>query len=608
MREIIITISNNRITASTDFAGYQGEHNATTLKFELPTELQKPDYTYKANITLPDGITATADIADMSLSLTQSLTANAGIIQVQVVIIEDNKLVYKSGITTLKIKQSLAPTTVIDNGSGISSMVVNDNGYLIVTLLDGKEINAGYVKGDKGEQGDPYTLTDEDKQVIASDVSNGIVSQLSNNIIKKTVSAIDESATEGANALTSTRRWFLDVVIPIGATVSELSYHTYVYGKGTVTFEFWEKDGNTLTKVHSVDTTATISNLINVDVNYTAKKDTMISIVSTVAAVSYTTDGGSILVSSDMTSDVLDYTTLATWSNFTPNVTLKYTKTTPINYVKKATNIITVGSNGCDYASIQDALEGITDDTEDNPYTILVYPSGTPYSRFSTLRKLDESYPWSDVKPRNISIIGLDKAHCVVQSDNGEYSTPPAEIMTNGIIKNLTFKMTNDKPLETPLKGGYACHIDCRTLDDVGYKMVIEDCDFESATGSAVGIGLHPNTDLTFRRCHFKSTAKEDYLPNDSYKNLATYGCVFAHTSQLADAQNQRLTFEDCVGACEEGAKSIWITPSGDYSQDTSDFVYTLLRNIFWNNKTENSAYVIGTTLTANPMNYGNNN
>ena len=191
MREIIITISNNRITASTDFAGYQGEHNATLLKFELPTELQKPDYTYKANITLPDGITATADIADMTLSLTQSLTANAGIIQVQVVITEDNELVYKSGITNLKIKQSLTPTTVIDNGSGISSMVVNDNGYLIVTLLDGKEINAGYVKGDKGEQGDPYTLTDEDKQVIASDVSTDIITDIVKKMLEHNIPAIE---------------------------------------------------------------------------------------------------------------------------------------------------------------------------------------------------------------------------------------------------------------------------------------------------------------------------------------------------------------------------------------------------------------------------------
>lgn len=428
------------------------------------------------------------------------------------------------------------------------------------------------------------------------------------NVLKETVSAIDESTTQGENAFANTRRWFIDILIPAGASVSELKYHSGTYGTETVTFEFWEKDGNTLTKVHNVVSNATVSSLINVEVEYVAEKDTLVSFVLTHQGVTYTTDGGYIKLSSDMTSDTLDYSTLSKWNNFKPNVTLKYTKSTPVSYVEKSKNIVTVGNSNCDYTSIQDALEGITDDTENNPYTILVYPSGTPYSRFSMLRKLTDSYPWSDVAPRYISIIGLDKAHCIIQSDNGEYSTPPAELMTNGIIKNLTFKMTNDSPEETPAKGGYACHIDCRTLNDTGYKMIFEDCEFESATGPAVGIGLHPNTDLVFRRCHFTSTAQESYAPNDSYKNLCSYGCVFAHTSQLADAQAQRITFEDCVGVCAEGSKSLWITSAGEYSQDTSDFVYTLVRNVFWNTKTASSAYILATSLKANPMNYGNNN
>lgn len=545
-------------------------------------------------------------------------------------------MAYNSKTTTLidtdiftlsedKIASNSPVNISIQRGGGNSTLVRADGVELIdqltgnvvdVTMTEVEITADDVLAGVKLTEGGAITVSYYHKNCedLCEDLSNSkkLVNQLSadvtelqdetlKNVSKETISAIDESSIEGEYALMNTRRWFLDLIIPKGATVSEFCYHTYMYGQGTVTFEFWEKDGDTLTKVYSIDSTATISSLINVDVEYTATKDTMISILSTSAAVSYTTDGGSILVSRDMTSDVLDYTTLATWTNFTPNCTIRYITYTPIHYVKKNNNIITVGNSDCDYNSIQDALENITDDAEDNPYTILVYPSGTPYSRFSMLRKLDESYPWSDVAPRHISIIGLDKAHCVIQSDNGEYTTPPSEALTNGIIKNLTFKMTNESPLETPSKGGYACHIDCRTLDDVGYTMIFEDCEFESATGPAVGIGLHPNAELTFRRCHFISTAKEDYAPNDSYKNLSTYGCVFAHTSQLADAQNQRLTFEDCVGACEEGTKSIWIAPSGDYSQDTSDFVYTLLRNIFWNNKTENSAYVIGTTLTANP-------
>lgn len=199
MREIIISISNGRITASSDIAGYQGEHNATTLKFELPSELRNGDYTHRAIITLPDGVTATVDIKGMSLSLTKSLTASDGTLQLQVVVSKGDTLVYKSGVANLKIKPSLVSTTVLDNGSGILTMVVDDNGDLIVTLTDSTEINAGRVrgtdgknglpgekgdKGDKGDNGESYTLTTEDRQAIVDEVSNDIVKSLLNHDIE----------------------------------------------------------------------------------------------------------------------------------------------------------------------------------------------------------------------------------------------------------------------------------------------------------------------------------------------------------------------------------------------------------------------------------------
>lgn len=283
---------------------------------------------------------------------------------------------------------------------------------------------------------------------------------------------------------------------------------------------------------------------------------------------------------------------------FIPSVTLNYSK--PID------NVIIVGE-GQKYENMQDVLTAITDDSANNPYTILLMPSDKPYPRFSMLRELDASYPWSDVVPRWISIIGIDKANVIIQSGTGEYSSPPAEILTNGIIKNITFRMTKDAPLSVPVQGGYAVHIDCRTLNDAGYSMVFEDCDFESATGPAAGVGMHENADLSFRRCRFTSTASAAYAPSDGYKNLYDYGCVFAHTSTLADSVNQRLAFEDCIGICAEGDKSLWISSAGDYSPDTADFEYTLIRNVFWNKATGSSGYVISNNLRGNPMNFGNN-
>ena len=194
MREIILSINNNHITSSTDCAGHKGEHNATYLKFELPDELQKPNYTYQANIALPNGITATATLTDMTLPLTSTLTACEGIIQIQLVITEANTLIYKSGTTNLKIKPSLAPTAVIGSGSSIENIVVNEEGNLIVTLSGGKEINAGYVKGDKGDTGDTYTLSEEDKQVVADKLSNDIIRDIIENNI--TALEIPEGTTQ----------------------------------------------------------------------------------------------------------------------------------------------------------------------------------------------------------------------------------------------------------------------------------------------------------------------------------------------------------------------------------------------------------------------------
>ncbi|MEE0266216.1 MAG: leucine-rich repeat domain-containing protein [Acutalibacteraceae bacterium] len=190
MREILITVTNNRIVASDDFAGYQGEHNATKLLFSLPDELVSDEYSYSVNLTLPDGITAATPLTNQELTITNTLTVNSGVLQVQLVITKDTELIYKSGTVNLVIKKSIIPNAVIGGGSGVTSAVVDDEGYLIITLTDGTVQNAGFVKGDKGEQGEQgssYTLTDTDKQEVASKLSAEIIKGL----IEHTVEALE---------------------------------------------------------------------------------------------------------------------------------------------------------------------------------------------------------------------------------------------------------------------------------------------------------------------------------------------------------------------------------------------------------------------------------
>lgn len=409
----------------------------------------------------------------------------------------------------------------------------------------------------------------------------------------------------GSGMLTNTARFFLNEQI-INKVIESITVKSGGTKAGTVTVEIWELRNDMVCLLKSISKSISADGKeYEIYVNATSEYPMYIS---------YSTDNSSVILF-DANSNYKLYIIKDKESTSFPNrftvpikceIVGKITTINKIgNYFNKPKNIVTVGENQ-DFEEIQDALESVND-TEENPYTFLVMPKNVPYKRFSMIRKLNETYPWVNSKTRYISLVGVDKAHCIIEADSGEYTEPPAEILTNGIVKNLTFKMTNSSPLDTPLQGGYATHIDTRTFGDMGYNAVFEDCDFLSETGPAVGIGLHANCSLTFRRCNFESFAKNSYQPNESYKNLTSYGCVFVHTSQVADAKKQNIAFIDCVGASKESNKSLRVNHAGKYSPDTAEFMITLIRNVFWSRKTNAPSYVIDTDLTLDPMNYGNN-
>lgn len=275
-------------------------------------------------------------------------------------------------------------------------------------------------------------------------------------------------------------------------------------------------------------------------------------------------------------------------------------------YVGKDSHIIHIGDfQGANYEEVQDALNTIDDDTPSNPYTFIIHPKGTAYAPFTMIRKSFEvAYPWTDVVPRNISIIGLDKEHCLFHSDKGDYNFPAAELLTNGIIKNLRFKLSHENYTAGNKSGGYAAHIDCATKDDVGYRMVIEDCDFESSTGPGVGISTHSNGHLFFRRCNFLNIANPGYSPVEGYTNMANHGAVLMHTSVYQTAVNQEFTLEDCIIKSTLGHKSLFISLPNNAS---TTCVISFFKNICWSESENNVATDIDTRLTYNPMSFGNN-
>lgn len=416
--------------------------------------------------------------------------------------------------------------------------------------------------------------------------------------------------------LAMTRRWFINKKFKAGSLIKGINFavsQDSAHSKN-VYVEIWDLNAGTLSRVfqQNLDVTPDASvpgtvKTYNVFCNYTVIHEAMICFLTQdQGCIPYIIDpdgADTMLVCTDIdpTTNSITLTDVVTFgTKVIPSLTVTYIET-----IKS--NVVTIGP-GQDYEEIQNALIAISDDSAINPYTFIILPKKEPYKPFSMIRNsFDDNYPWSNITPRWISLIGLNKEMCVIKSDSGDYKYPCGEPLTNGIIKNLKFIMTNDDQTVTATQGGYCLHIDCRPAADVGYNMTIEDCDFEDESGPCLGIGIHQDCNLVIRRCRFNTTLDPDYNPHAGYTNLYNYGCIFCHTSTIAGATGQHLTIEDCIGKCAAGNLSLRVNATVQFNPPTAEFVYTLFRNIFWNVSQNSPSYEISASLTADPMNYGNN-
>lgn len=427
------------------------------------------------------------------------------------------------------------------------------------------------------------------------DSLNGVKSH-----IVKSHTLIDHSTNEGTSPVSVNRRWFVSEIVPAYSYVRTIQYRTNKTRDGII-IELWSKNNDTLTLLRRVSNTAVAGQIVTATLDLYTPTELMISIYDPTASVVFDGEatGSKLLNSPDLTSSNLSYNSLSIFANMCLCCTINYdtynlTETTPY--------ILRVG-DGMPYTEIQEALDDISDNTK--TYLIVVYPRATPYKRFSMIRKLTDVYPWEGTTVRNISIVGTDKAHCIVKETTGEYSNPPCEAICNGVIRNLTFISTHDTPITNPAKGGYACHIDSRTLNDVGYNMTFDNCDFISYQAPAVGIGLHKNCTLKFKGCEFYNLGSVDYQPNTDYKNLVDYGGIFAHTSSLSTATNQKLIFDNCR-VTSTANKGLWVAKAGEYNPATADFTITAYNNII-NMLNGGKRAHVDSVLTIDTSSFGNN-
>lgn len=134
---------------------------------------------------------------------------------------------------------------------------------------------------------------------------------------------------------------------------------------------------------------------------------------------------------------------------------------------------------------------------------------------------------------KSLTIIGEDKEGVIIQNALDIRTQAPIS-MTEGYVENITFKSTGNI---TDNDHAYAGHFDNNSSENK--NLTFKNCYFSSASNSAVGIGLRPNSNLKFIDCEFYSS----FTPFNS--NL---GCFFIHNS--ADAShygvNQNCFIENC--------------------------------------------------------------
>lgn len=135
-----------------------------------------------ATITKPVMLDETGQSISTHLNSIAEKLSSSGATAQQVAQIEQNR------IDVINLQKDVGFLKLESSEVTISSIAVNDDGSLIITLSDNTKIDAGYVRGDKGEKGDKgdkgdkgeqgdrgekgdaYILTDADKQEVISTV------------------------------------------------------------------------------------------------------------------------------------------------------------------------------------------------------------------------------------------------------------------------------------------------------------------------------------------------------------------------------------------------------------------------------------------------------
>lgn len=194
-------------------------------------------------------------------------------------------------------------------------------------------------------------------------------------------------------------------------------------------------------------------------------------------------------------------------------------------------NVITVGGNGCDYHSINEAVYNARD-SEEFPVTILIYP-GIYNEVVISLN-------------RYLSFIGINRETCIIRDTSGKYANCPIKISGGKwTLENLTFIATAENAgswvptwenFDFP---SYAIHVDGGGSGE-GH---IRNCTAYSECINAIGMGLHNNETVTIENCTIERNVKKN-----EYDSIYYQGALACHstTNRTEPEKNEFLIVRNC--------------------------------------------------------------
>ena len=175
--------------------------------------------------------------------------------------------------------------------------------------------------------------------------------------------------------------------------------------------------------------------------------------------------------------------------------------------------ILTVGSRGCDYTSITDAVNAAKTYSSVNQRTAILITSGT-YNEEITLTN------------NGIDLIGLGKP---VITYGSTYPNAPLNVYGSVHCSNIYFNNTN------PSGNSYGVHYEAQgDISVIGADVTFDDCIFVSNAAPALGMGMGDGMTARFTNCEFycnKDGERAVYFHN------LPQGVDFAQTAEFYNCQ-----------------------------------------------------------------------